>query len=116
MSVCKECGLDLVHQLIDKEGLPLSGEELSNYIEYIYSYDRTLECNSCGELCYHTKELRTPPETGNGLCNDCGGENSKKRPSHIKDIKALQVRRRACIWSCPVHGTVPVRDEIQNIL
>ena len=41
----------------------------------------TLECRSCGKLCYHDRRLRAPPPAdGYGLCKSCGGSNSTTKP------------------------------------
>ena len=41
----------------------------------------TLECRSCGQLCYHDRRLKTaPPTDGYGLCKSCGGRNPMTKP------------------------------------
>lgn len=108
---CFACGVPLIKQHLI-EGLPLTHEMKEMLRSATESNNRTLQCQSCGELCYAARRrCPVPPNDGCGICSKCGGAHILKRPKYIisywQYVKIIQ----DCgpeIWSCPEHGTKPI--------
>lgn len=102
------CNLQLVKQYL-YEGKALSTEQ-KNDLRFARLTDAcTLECEVCRGPCYHTS-LEWPtsaPESGRGICTDCGGNNTMNRPDGFfdqEDVFPIIKKYGARIWSCPLHG------------
>ena len=103
MEKCSKCGKILIKQRI-KDGKPLNDVEKQIYERHKYEYSRTLQCESCGNLCYHNEI--DPPESGMGLCRNCEGNHSISKPRDFNSNQLDHYLRYSLIWSCPDCGVL----------
>lgn len=113
MSTCKACGLSLIKQPIKKDGSVLTAIEHMEYDYWERVDSHTLECETCGNICYHSiRRSILPPENGSGKCKRCGGNDLVIRPKWMGSINAWELSRYRQkyirIWSCPIHGIKPI--------
>ena len=109
ISTCLECGIPLIKQLL-RNGLPLNPEEQERRAAAVDLETYRLECQSCGNICFHDQRLKTPPpSSGTGLCRRCGGINGTTTPKAFGPLALYNVPEcLPMLWSCPVHGTLPL--------
>ena len=112
MTVCAVCNTTLVKQYVHPEtGNPLSAREEKEISAYQEWWDRLLECQHCGDVCLQpAKDAQKNGYYSDGTidaCKPCGG--TFPVPRVRKEVPALW-QKCPKVWSCPVHGTAPVRE------
>lgn len=112
---CRICDHPLVKQRIKKDGSVLTTAEKMNcdYRDKIDSH--TLQCEDCGNLCYHSISSGiSPPLNGCGKCKNCGGNDLVRRPRWMGNLSTFRYSNihqqfiHPKIWSCPIHGIKPI--------
>ncbi len=111
---CYECGMFLVKQTLKDSGEILTRDEIVNLKLLEEMYEHTLECDLCGGLCYEGKRKYKCPSSGVGLCKKCVGSHVVNRPrwfmSRAEELRWGWLRNLTKIWSCPIHGSLPIKN------
>jgi hypothetical protein len=90
---CLKCGVRLIKQPLQKNGLPLSTAEVKAYYKGKALCKKFVDCEACDR-----PEAITKPSQACPVCH--------VSPNAFH--KAYDASRFLQIWSCPVHGTQPL--------
>jgi len=108
------CGQKLFKQPLSSAGLPLSPSQRLRRLLIIDQDKRSLQCSECARPCY-ARMSSAPPKAFLGKCEDCGGRDTKYRPSEFRTVgdkdrelmKAIDGggwTERCMRWGCGEHG------------